>query len=442
MRTNRPTHDPPLLTHEGAPAPRIAPIKQLRRMTLSALLFEDTFYEKGGEQAAKIQELIKACKPEEVAALARECRNAMYLRHMPLLLVRELARVKGNGTLVADTLAEVIQRPDELTEYLAIYWKDKRQPLSAGSKRGLAKAFRKFTPDTLAKYDRPDAIKLKDVLRIVHAKPADPEQSATWKSLIAGTLPSPDTWEVALSAGADKKETFERLLKERKLGGLAFLRNLRNMIQSKVDADLMRERFQGGFDKVLPFRFVAALRYAPMFLRELDGAMQRRLTEIQKLPGTTGVLVDVSGSMDVALSSKSEMHRVDVASGLAVLVSGIANHPRVFTFSDHLVEVPPYAGLALVNTISASQPHNSTNLGSAITKLNQEGLDRLIVITDEQSHDRVPPPAVKVGAYIINVAGYKNGVGYGPWIHIDGWSERVLDFIRAIESEDGQEAQL
>jgi len=434
MRTNRSSVLPPVKTHEGAPARHITPLQELRRSALSALLFEDAFYEKGNKQADRVAALIPLCKPDAVAALAVECRDRMYLRHMPLFLVRELARTKGNGSFVAAALEACIQRPDELTEYLAIYWKDGRKPVSAGSKRGLARAFRKFSAETLAKYDRANAVKLRDVLRIVHSKPKNAEQAAEWKQMIAGELPAPDTWEVALSAGANKRETFERLLKERKLGGLAFLRNLRNMIAAQVDPALMRERFAGGFGKVLPFRFVSAVRHAPQFVRDLDGAMQRCLKDLPRIPGRTGVLVDVSGSMDVALSSKSEMTRVDVSAGLAVLASAVCEYPRVFTFSQNLVEVPPYAGLALVETIHRSQPHGSTYLGVSIERLNKEPLDRLIVITDEQSHDRVPNPTAK--GYLINVANAQHGVGYGPWVHIDGWSERVLDFVREYETSD------
>jgi hypothetical protein len=37
------------------------------------------------------------------------------------------------------------------------------------------------------------------------------------------------------------------------------------------------------------------------------------------------------------------------------------------------------------------------------------------------------------GGYVINVASYKNGVGYGRWTHIDGWSESVVEYIRTLE---------
>ena len=57
------------------------------------------------------------------------------------------------------------------------------------------------------------------------------------------------------------------------------------------------------------------------------------------------------------------------------------------------------------------------------------------MITDEQSHDGILP-AWTSQAYVINVAPYQNGVSYGNgWTHIDGWSERVLDYIAAMETE-------
>jgi len=68
----------------------------------------------------------------------------------------------------------------------------------------------------------------------------------------------------------------------------------------------------------------------------------------------------------------------------------------------------------------------------AVDTLNRnEKCDRLIVITDEQVHDNVPAPSGK--GYLINVARYRNGVGYGKWMHIDGWSEAVIEYIRALE---------
>src|SRR5262249_33519761 len=139
-------------------------------------------------------------------------------------------------------LERVVQRPDEMTEFLAIYWADalgpmqqrKKAAVSAQAKKGLARAFAKFDPYQLAKYDRDGAVRLRDVLFLVHAKPKDAGQEKVWKDLIDGKLAAPDTWEVSLSGGADKKATFERLMAEKKLGALALLRNLRGMLHAGV----------------------------------------------------------------------------------------------------------------------------------------------------------------------------------------------------------------
>jgi 60 kDa SS-A/Ro ribonucleoprotein len=420
-------------THEGAPARNISTELQLRRSVLACLLWESQFYEDGVEIAGRIAELVPKVAAEKVAALAVEARGKMKLRHAPLLLVREMARHATHRGLVAETLTRVIRRADELAEFVAIYWKDGRVPLSAQVKKGLAAAFPKFDEYALAKYDRGGSIKLRDVLFLAHAKPRDQAQADVWKRLIAGELTAPDTWEVALSSGADQREAWERLLREEKLGALALLRNLRNMRDVGVKEDLVLSAL-GAMSavRVLPFRFLSAARHAPQWEEALEQAMLSCVAWQPKLPGRTIVLVDVSGSMTAPLSLRSEMQRTDAAYGLAVLLREIGEKASVFSFSDSLVQVAPRRGFALRDAIDRSQRHNGTQLGSAVAELNQNhGYDRLIVITDEQARDMVPGPRGK--GYVINVASYNNGVGYGKWTHIDGWSESVVEYIRTLE---------
>jgi TROVE domain len=421
-----------LRTHEGAPAKQISAEQQLRRSVLACMLWEDQFYEDGVAIAGRIRELVAKVSAEAVAALAVEAREKMKLRHAPLVLVREMARLASHRHLVAETLTRVIQRADELSEFVALYWSEGKQPLSAQVKKGLAAAFTRFDEYALAKYNRPAPVKLRDVLFLCHAKPLDEAQAALWKRLAEGELATPDTWEVALSAGADKREAWERLLNENKLGALALLRNLRNMAEAKVDRKLIAGALgRMKTERVLPFRFIAAARYAPQWETELEQAMFRSLEGAAKLPGRTVLLVDVSGSMDAQLSRRSEMRRNDAAYGLAVLLREIAEEVSIYSFSDDLVRVPSRSGFALRDAINASQRHNGTYLGKALAGL-KEQYDRLIVITDEQSHDPVPNP--KARGYMLNVASYQNGVGYGAWMHVDGWSDSVIEYIRAAEA--------
>lgn len=433
---------PSIRTHEGAVAKHINAELQLRRSVMAHMLWEAEFYEDGQSIAARIIDCIKRVAPEKVAAIAIEAREQMKLRHVPLLIVREMARLATHRELVASTLARIIQRPDELAEFLAIYWKDKKQPLSAQVKRGLAAAFQKFDAYSLAKYNRDGAIKLRDVLFLCHAKPKDEAQAATWKQLIDGTLSVPDTWEVSLSAAGkegDKKTIWERLLAEGKLGALALLRNLRNMQQAQVSMEAIKAALGSmKAERVLPFRFIAAATYAPTLEPQLEAAMFRCITDKAKFSGATVLLVDVSGSMDAVISSKSDLRRVDAACGLAMLLRELCEDIAIVTFSTTAVLVPSRRGFALRDAISHSQPHGSTELGVALqaihtdTRINKYA--RLIVITDEQSADKVPDPKGK--GYVINVASAQNGVGYGAWTHIDGWSEAVVDYIMQSEKAD------
>lgn len=424
-----------LQTHEGAPAKIINAEQQLRRSLMACMLWEDSFYEDGQSIADRIASLVKHVAPEKVAAMAVEAREKMKLRHAPLWVVREMARLPEHKLLVADTLSKIIQRADELGEFVSLYWKDGKQPLSAQVKKGLSKAFGKFDAYQLAKYNRDGAVKLRDVLFLCHAIPKDQDQEKTWKRLVDGTLEAPDTWEVSLSTGKDKKETWERLITEGKLGGLALLRNLRNMQESRVDERLILSALENmKAERILPFRFISAARYAPQWESRIESAMMKCLAGKEKLPGKTVLLVDVSGSMNNPISQKSDLMRYDAANGLAILARELCENVAIYSFSNSLMPIPDRHGFALRDAIAHSQQHGGTYMGQAISAINSaEQYDRIIVLTDEQSHDAIPNPKGK--GYVINVAPYQNGVGYGAWTHIDGWSEAVLDYITTYEGE-------
>jgi hypothetical protein len=443
-------------THEGAPAKDITDFQRLRRSVMSCLLWEREFYEDGEAIADRIADLVGKVGITGAERVAVEARDEMHLRHAPLWVVRGMARMGGgkDSYVIGDTLAHVIQRADELTEFLALYWKDGKQPLSAQVKRGLAEAFGKFDAYQLAKYNRDTAVKLRDVLFLTHPKPKDAEQAEVWKQLVDGTLPAPDTWEVNLSGGKDKRETWVRLIHEGKLGGLAILRNLRNMKDAGVPETLIRQAIeQGRYGRVLPFRFVSAAKAAPAFEDSLDAAMLLTLSQSPKLPGRTVVVVDVSGSMyGQMVSRRSDMDRATAASALGAILREVCEDVAVYATAGndytrvHQTErVPARRGMALVDAIHG-QCKPLGGGGIFLTPVcrflrEQEGeVDRMVVVTDEQdcaiSADDSPNHADPIGRhnYLLNVASYRNGIGYrGKWTHIDGWSEATIKYILAIE---------
>ena len=420
--------------------------------------------------------------------MAVEARERMNLRHVPLWVVREMARTESHKPWVADTLAQVIQRPDELGEFLKLYWladegKADKQPLSAQVKKGLARAYTKFGAYGLAKYNQDNAIKLRDVMFLVHPTPKDADtvqdlqianavnkgkykrgavlrhnagQGKLWQQLVTNSLPTPDTWEVALSAGGNRPEVWTRLINEDKLGALAYIRNLRNMANAHVDPAVVKAGLlKLNTRRVLPFRFVAAAKAAPAYETELDQLLVRSAIENGQITGRTVVVIDVSGSMyNKPVSSKSDMDRALAACAMGAIAREMFPDSGIYATAGsdakHIhatVEVPGRHGMALVDAIFA-QCHPLGGGGIFLTQVcnwlreREKNVARMIVITDEQdcSDPRVrsdaPTNATPLGKnnYMINVNTYEHGIGYDPkWTHIDGWSEAVLNYIAACE---------
>ncbi len=417
------------------------------------MLWEDQFYESGESIADRIVSLAKQVKPEIVQSIAFDARARMKLRHVPLLLLSTLAE---NGGLTWQVVESVIQRADELAELVAIYWKNGKKPLKQSLKKGLAAAFLKFNEYALAKYDRTGKIRLRDVLFLCHAKPATDEQAAIWKRLVANELVVPDTWEVALSyAGkdGDKNGIWQRLLSEQKLGALAMLRNLRNMIQAGVDESLIRHSLETmKTDRVLPFRFIAAAKHAPRLEDAIEQAMFKCVNGVEKLPGKTILMVDTSGSMHSGqVSAKSDLTRVDAATALAILIREVCQTARIYATAGNdstrihaTAEVPARRGFGLSDAIWGEHMRKAIGGGGIFLKQMLDWIfdlekvaERIIVITDEQDCDvKLSPASANAFGrfnYIVNVASYKVGIAYDKFTHINGWSESIIDFVREHE---------
>src|ERR1051325_898936 len=325
-RTNVPVAHPEPKTHEGAVAARQRRLVELERTVASCLLWEQNFYEAGDSVAARIAQLCEAVPAQAIADLAIKARFDYKLRHAPLWLCRQLIRLH-TGEVVAGTIAKVVHRPDEAAELVSLYWqhntdrlgrRQKHRMLPAAMKRGLARAFRQWDAYQLAKWNRENAIELRHVLFLVHANPLS-EGSVTkvpatrfrgpvlrtvggkadlWDRLIRDALPTPDTWEVGLSAARtdeDKRAAWTRLLENRKLPYLALLQNVRNLHDVGVAKSLVGEALVAGAPEswALPYRFLAAAKACPAWEDLLDAALLAVRPET-KLPGETCLVLDVS----------------------------------------------------------------------------------------------------------------------------------------------------
>lgn len=452
-------------THEGAPTRSSSPEDELRRAVLSCMLWEGTFYESGQSIADRIHDLASQCKPEFVVNLTAQARNEYKIRHASLWLA--MALIKNRSPGAEQALYDAIQRPDEITESLAMYWAQNGGRKSSVKvprawMRAVARCFlEKFNEYQLSKYNRTDnEITLKDAYFLSHpmamakrlkVKLTD-DRVELFKRLVDNKLEVADTWETRLSAGdgktsiKDKREAFTDLLKRKKMGGMALLRNLRNMSELGVDKALVRDRLAGSARKnpSLPFRYIAAAKAVPHWEDIIDEAMLASFdTEsdgIPKLKGRTVILVDVSASMNASLSSKSQMRRIDAACGLAILAREVSDDCAVFQFATKCRELPIRRGMALRDIICDNWVGHGTNIGDSVGYVNNllsgrnYQYDRLIVITDMQSNDGIQAPMKGAKGYIINTAPYENAIGFGKYMHFDGWSDHIIRFIQEIES--------
>lgn len=458
MKTNtRATHS--ARTHEGLTVSRVSPMTELRRTASACLLFEDTFYESGEDIAKRIHGLVQRASLDDVLRLAQDLRHRHGLRHAPLWLLNAAldhpTRAQHRDNLVTVIANVCGSRGDMPGEMLSLYWKNGKRPIAKALRDGLERALQSFGSYGLQKYAARGAIRLRDVLFLTHAKPRDADQEPWFKMLADDTLPAADTWESKLSAGAGKRETFEEMLRENRLGALAVLRNLRNMLESGVPLPVIAEGLQRavGSSKfgVLPFQFVAAARVVPALEPAIEKAMlggiRRFVSEsgddftVSLLNGHTVLLVDVSGSMQDKLSAKSTLNRSDAAGAMAILLREVCNEVSVFDYNTTVREVPARSGFALRDAIR--RPSNGTYTGASakavldeVTRRLGRAPERIIVITDEQT-DRfggaLPALPKETRGYVMNVAPYQNGIAWGSWTTISGFSENLVKFIMSVE---------
>lgn len=443
MRTNIKISTPPPRTHEGAVARRDTDVQKLYRLVMANMLFEDQFYVDGKTVADQIKALVATIPFDDAAQIALKARYDMKLRHVPLLITRELLRKKA-GRKMGDLIESVIGRVDELSELVALYRADGGKSEPAQLKIGLARALKKFDAFQLRKYaNKEGGVTLKDVIFMCHPRPKDEAQKDLFDKIVKGELKGADTWEVKLSAGADKGETFTEMLTPNpetgkiKLGAMALLRNLRNMKESGVPSNLIREGIKKmNVERVLPFRFISAANYAKEHEDVLEQAMFKCLAGEEKIKGKTVLLIDHSGSMHgCKVSGKSDIDRFDAATAVGMILREACEEVRIFAFSDDAKEVPTRRGFALRDAVLNAMPWGGTRVANSVNTVNKlvPDYDRIIVITDEQSFDGSGSPLANKLGYMVNVAAYQNGIGFGSWTTINGWSEAIIDYIRELE---------
>ncbi len=479
-----------VLNYEGAKAYTITPAEELYTAVVTTGL-SDTAYEKGNDRLERIRSLIKKNDPEFVAKLAVYARKDMYLRSIPLVLTTELAKQVSGTDLVSRTVDGVVQRADEITELLAYYQlankrteTKKLNKLSKQIQKGLMKSFNKFDEYQFAKYNRKAEVTLRDALFLVHPKAKDESQQIIFNKIVNDMLETPYTLEVELSTLGQKKfvtdterksafkNKWEELIFSNKLGYMATLRNLRNILEAGVSSDAMNKvcRYLSdekavSHSKQLPFRFLAAYRelktvdspYVSSILEALEEAVIVSAGNIRGFGFETSVVIaaDVSGSMQKPVSKKNKVLLYDIGLLMSMMLQSQCKNVVTGIFGDRWLRVPmPKSGI--LRNVDAFYKREgevgySTNGYLVLEDLikREEKADKIMLFTDTQLWDssgnrnsfenlwnRYKAIAPHAKLYIFDLAGYgrqplditKNDVYL-----IAGWSDKIFEVLNALE---------
>ena len=487
------------LNYEGAKAYAMAPELELYSAVVTASL-SDSFYEKQDERVDRIAKLIGKVSPEFVASLAVYARTEMHLRSIPLLLLVELAKIHNGDDLVARAVEKTVLRADEIMELLMCYqWRnpsnDARKKLARLSRQlqnGLQRAFNRFDEYQFAKYDRDNLeVKLRDALFLVHPKAKDEQQQVIFDKIVNRQLEIPYTWETELSAlGQQKFESdearamafamkWQELIESGKLGYMALMRNLRNILQSDVPVNAVQrvcnrlsDAGQVAKSKQLPFRYLSAYREiekvnstnTAMMMNALEAAVKCSASNIEGFDDNTRVLLasDVSGSMWSPISQRSTIRNFDIGLLLSMLLRNRCKQVVSGIFGDDWKVVNMPTDNILMATRQLEKLGNtvgfSTNGYKVIDWLIEQKMvmDKVMMFTDMQMWDstgrnkefenswkKYKEMAPEAKLYLFDL------VGYGqlplrlaePDVYlIAGWSDRVFDVLSAIDKgEDALE---
>ncbi len=455
------------INQEGHVAYKLDDKTKLVTMVCTTFFNEFKFYGDNSRDLVKLATKLCYSDPKFVSNLAIYARKEMNLRSVSHVLTAIIAHEVPSKPYIKQTVEHVVVRADDLLEILACYLQMFGKPIPNGLKKALGNGLKKFDEYAISKYNGGSkAVKFSDILSLTHVKPDNETQSELFKRILENNLETAVRWESELSQHGNTKETWEKLINENKVGYMAALRNLRNMLYvnpSNFDniLNMLANKQQVLKSKQLPFRFLSAYRQvqemaSSKVLDTLEQATKHSVANLPKLKGKTVIAIDVSASMaHWPLSQNSSMHCSDIACLMAVMASYLCEDYIVYTFDTRLKNVTFPSNANIIQTADQIVVYGGgTDIALPFEEMIQKQIqaDRVILFSDNE---------VNRGQRTIQtyVDEYRKKVNSNLWVHgvdlqgyettqfigkntsvIAGWSDKILEYIHL--SEEGFETQV
>lgn len=473
------------------------PLQMLYELVVQTMLGKDGQLKSSTELVRQIKAHIKTAVDmganDFIANLAVHARTEMNVRTVPIVVVVEFAKalsdqrqvyldqikqIEGSNVklavsptqrtriarlrAVADGLnypnmrqlvCDVIQRADQITDLYAyaleVFGNKNKVPMAI--KRGVADAFNKFGEYAFAKYNRGDAVKFRDVLRIVHPEAKTIKQGEIFEKIMKDTLAMPYTWETELSTNGQlpvserktPKQLWTELVVSGKMGYMALLRNLRNINDAGLDDEVLRDYVYNvisdparvAASKQLPYDFMEAYKIVKPLNSKMATAVSKAIdlsvANIPQMGERVWLIVDYSGSMGETSQETSAFSSAMFLSAALLKANSDSSKLAVTVFGS---SAKTLKGVDTNNSMIALQKElvaerkgsiaGSTDFSAALSEKSKLGFepDTIIVLTDGDVN-RFPY------GQIVNLTGKKtmkmtvnlSGAQSTPMSKADGW---------------------
>lgn len=383
-------------SYEGGEVFEKNPIEDWINFLFSSYL-ENQFYESADEQMNRYieltQEVGKKLGWEFVAKASFFSRNILGMRSVSELTAAILNHYQFDNKRAY--FRNFLKRPDDASEVFAAIdiLGDKR---SHALVRGAGDYLSSLKDYQLGKYKlKGKEYNMYDLINITHA------HSATIDKYKAGTLETPDTWETAISGSKsdeEKSQNWQRLVEENKLGYLALIRNLRNIVNSSPDAYWIEKYLVPQIENevaikkslVFPYQIYCSWKNYGIRNISIDAALDRAFRiacgNMPKMDGRTVIVLDVSGSMEDKLSSNSSLTLKEVGAVYAATMFVNCNADFI-KFGNKAKKLKLNKLDSIFNLVEKMYANDNCGYGTDIVpafRLMNEKYDRIFLVSDMQ----------------------------------------------------------
>lgn len=330
-----------------------------------------------------------------VAKAARYSRNVLGIRSISHLTAAMVNDQQFEGK--RDFYKSYFHRPDDVAEvFSAVDMLDKKR--SHGLVRGACDYLSGLNDYQMGKYKLSGKeFSMFDLINITHAN------SNTVDRYKNGTLPVPETWETVISSADDKAAAWQELVRDNKLGYMALIRNLRNIIQTNPSKQFIEVYLIPAIENetairkslIYPYQIYNAYKMLHNVIDfrmdiALSNAFNIAIGNMPNLDGNSLVVLDVSGSMDSKMSKMSNVTIKEVGSVYAACIAISNPTSDIIIFGTNAKKVDnnirePFKLIDMLN-----RNHHDIGCGTdmiPVFDIIDKSYDRMFLISDMQVMD-------------------------------------------------------